>query len=318
MTNNYIDPITELTNDKGEIFSDRNLKITGIARLDPTNSTEVVTSSVKILCSPINGGSQAVTTIPDTTYILPNPGDTYWVEINRLAGEVAAIPSITLVKYTAGNQPKNSRNWLQLFYNEGGRIIAAYPLLQASLYDAIVGDFADAGTTHSLLQTAIDDVISGTIYVRKMCTGNFTTGNAIKFVFAGSDSGIEAITPGTGTGMVLAAGCQMVGFGKIYNYEYGVQLGGGVLPPAVGCRIEMVFDTITTPINYNILTSEDVNYQGSYGMDDNAHIETSDTDHQVCRWNAATKRWEPTNVLIDNSGTTTTLTAPIVIGAVYQ
>jgi hypothetical protein len=307
----YIDPTTELPKDLGEIFSDRNLRISGIARINPSNPDQLITEGVRIISTPIDGGNEAFTYIPDSTYTFSGAGSSMWVRVRRLAGTTTASP----VLYGPGLQPKSKKDFIQLFYQVAASdFVGAGDLLfpGQQIYDAIVGD--PAYSTHTDLQTAIDDVADGGwILVRKMCSIStmITTGaKSLKFVFSGSGTGLLAA--GATTGIQFGkAGCQMVGFGTISGFTNGIDLNN-----FTGSRVEMVFSSNTTNIVFGTLTSEEINYHGSYGLSENAHIETSNTHGTVGRWNDVKKRWEPvTNVTINDLDT---LTAPIVIGAVYQ
>ena len=107
-----------------------------------------------------------------------------------------------------------------------------------------------------------------------------------------------------------AAGCQMVGFGTIDDYEYGVNIASGA-----GSRVEMVFTHIQSEA-FTGADSTTIDFQGSFGTAWNSHVEPGDANGVVARWDAAHGRWEPTGVTISEDGQT--LTGPIVIGAVYQ
>jgi hypothetical protein len=311
----YIDPTTELPKDLGEIFSDRNLRISGIARINPSNPDQIITEGVRIICTPIDGASQAFTYIPDSTYTFSGAGSSMWVQIRRLAGSTTPVLGNGIEIYGAGLQPKSKKDYIQLFYQVAASdFVGAGDLLfpGQQIYDAIVGD--PSYSTHTDLQTAIDDVDDGGwILVRKMCSVStmITTGTkSLKFVFSGSGTGLVAA--GATTGIQFgAAGCQMVGFGTISGFTNGIDLNN-----LTGSRVEMVFSSNTTNLIFGTLTSEEINYHGSYGLSENAHIETSTTHGAVGRWNDVKKRWEPiTTVTINDSDT---FTAPIVIGAVYQ
>jgi len=311
----YIDPVTELPKDYGEIYSDKNIRITGVARLNSSNPNQVITEGVKVYCSPIDGGVQGVTLIPDGTYTLLGAGSSLWVKVRRLGGSTTVTPGNGLDIYSAGTQPKSRKDYIQIFYQvAAGDIIAAGDLLMSGqrIYDAIVGD--PSFSTHSDLQTAINDVPDNSwILVRQMCsisTTITTAGKCLKLVFSGCGTGLLA--SGAATGMQFdAPSCQLVGFGTISGFTTGLNLNSHT-----GARVEMVFSSNTLNIDFGTLTSEQINYHGSYGLSENAHIETA-TDHgAVGRWNDTKKRWEPMPAVTINDGNT--LQAPIVIGAVYQ
>ena len=119
MANNYIDPITYLPKHYGEIYSDRNIKLVGKARLQSGN---LDLSDVSIICAPIDGGNAAITTIPNALYSM-NIGDSIWVNLRRIAGSSSATPII----YPMGLQPKPQENLYQLGY----KITATEVLTQA-------------------------------------------------------------------------------------------------------------------------------------------------------------------------------------------
>jgi hypothetical protein len=311
----YIDPITELPKHYGEIYSDKNIKITGVARINTTNPNQVITEGVTIYCSPIDGGEPAITEIPNGTYTLSGTGSSFWVRLRRVSGLSSVALGNGIDIYTSGTQPKSRKDYIQIFYQvAAGEIIAAGDLLIAGqrIYDAIVGDLAYS--THSDLQTAINDVPDGSwILVRQMCLINTmitTGGKSLTLVFSGCGTGLMAA--GATTGIQLdSPSCQLVGFGTISGFGTGVDLNN-----QVGSRIEMVFSSNTLNLNFGSLTSEQVNYHGSYGLAENAHIETATVHGAVGRWNDTKKRWEPIADVTINDGST--FQAPIVIGAVYQ
>ena len=79
----YIDPTTELPQNLGEIYSDRNLRIVGQAKINTTNSNQIDTIGVQILCTPIGGGSEGISTLADGTYTL-GIGGSLWMKITRV------------------------------------------------------------------------------------------------------------------------------------------------------------------------------------------------------------------------------------------
>jgi hypothetical protein len=178
--------------------------------------------------------------------------------------------------------------------------------------DTIVGDGSDA--THSDLQAAIDDTPNGgTILIKKVCTVDTTIHTDLKALnlsFQGSGTGLTAGLATTGIRFDVA-GCVMKGFGIITGFTTAVDLNISLT------RIEMVFSGNTTNIDIALgLNSEQINYQGSYGLDENSQIETSNIDGSIARWDDSKKRWEPvTGLTADSSGN---LTGVTLIGAVYQ
>lgn len=178
--------------------------------------------------------------------------------------------------------------------------------------DTIVGDGSDA--THSDLQAAINATPNGgTILIKKICTVDTTIHTDLKTLilsFQGSGTGLTAGLATTGIRFDIA-GCVMRGFGTITGFTTAVAINISLT------RIEMVFSGNTTNIDIALgLNSEQINYQGSYGLDENSQIETSNIDGSIARWDITKKRWEPVNGLTaDSSGN---LTGVTLIGAVYQ
>lgn len=321
----YIDPTTELPQNLGELYSDRNIRIVGQARINPLNPNQIETLGVQVLCTPIGGGAESVSNITNGTYTLSGVGSSLWVKITR-SGTATVSPEI----YAAGTQPKSRRDYIQVFYQSAANQIvsvSSFLIYQGPLYtrlgygvgqrvyDAIVGNSGDDHVTHTDLQTAITDTPDGgSILIKKMClvTSTITTsGKCIKFCFSGYGTGLQASgSPGTGISFGKI-GCQLVGFGTISGFTVaGVDLNG-----FSKSRIEMVFSSNTTNINYGALTTADVNLEGSYGLTENSHIEPASLHGAVTRWNNIKKRWEPvTGITISDSGVLT----GTVIGAVYN
>jgi len=321
----YIDPTTELPQNLGELYSDRNIRIVGQARINPLNPNQIETLGVQVLCTPIGGGAESVSNITNGTYTLLGVGSSLWVKITR-SGTATVTPEI----YAAGSQPKSRRDYIQVFYQSASNQIvsvSSFLIYQGPLYtrlgygvgqriyDAIVGNSGDDHVTHTDLQTAITDTPDGgSILIKKMClvtTTITTSGKCIKFCFSGYGTGLQksgSATTGISFGKI---GCQLVGFGTITGFTTGVDLN-----TMTGCRIEMVFSSNTTNITYGTLTSIDVNVEGSYGLTETAHIETAALHGAVSRWNNTKKRWEPvTGVTISDTGV---LTGTTIIGAVYN
>jgi hypothetical protein len=319
----YIDPITELPQNLGELYSDRNIRIVGQARINPSNSNQIDTLGIQVLCTPIGGGAEGVSALPNATYTLGGAGSSLWVKVTR-SGTVTVTPEI----YAAGAQPKSRRDYIQVFYQtSSSQIVSVSSFLIYSgplytrlgygvgqrVYDAIVGNSGDDHVTHTDLQSAITDTADGgCILIKKMClvtTTITTSGKCIKFVFNGYGTGLQpsGATVGFSFGKI---GCQLVGFGLISGFTTGVDLNS-----KTGCRIEMVFSGNTTNIAYGALTSGDINVQGSYGLTENSHIEAATLHGAVTRWNNTKKRWEVvTGITISDTGVLT----GTVVGAVYN
>jgi hypothetical protein len=342
----YIDPSTELPQNLGEIYSDRNIRIVGQARINPSIPNQIDTIGLKIFCTPMAGGAESVSTVTDGSYALSGVGSSLWVKITR-SGTVTATPEI----YAAGLQPKSRKDYVQVFYQVATNQIVSVssfliypgPLytrlgygVGQKIYDAIVGNSGDDHVTHTDLQTAINEAPNnGWILIKKMClvtTTITTAAKSLKFVFEGYGTGLQASVtpPPPGTGIIFeAAGCQLVGFGTISGFTtYGVNLNS-----LIGARIEMVFSGNTANVNTTGLTGLQYSLSGSYGLSEDSHIQLSTLHGTVARWNNLTMRWEPvTGITVDDAGKLTstgtvqaatitatgTITGNIVIGAVYN
>ena len=356
---NYISTATELPNNLGEIYSDRNIRIIGQARINPSNPNQIDTLGLQILCSPIDGGYEAIASVPDATYTLLGAGSSLWIKVSRTSNLLTPI-TVTPEIYASGSQPKSRRDYVQVFYQTStGQIVSVSSFLIYTgplytrlgygvgqrIYDAIVGNVGDDHATHTDLQTAINDAPNnGWILVKKMClvtTMINTNSKCLKLVFEGYGTGLQA--SGATTGIRFdQPGCQLVGFGQIKNFAtYGVDLNN-----QTNSRLEMVFTGNGANINFGTLTSIQVNYEGSYGLTETSHIETSTLAGVLGRWNDTKKRWEPisaiggkTTITVSDLGVTTiavaggstvtidatgkltstgTIQGAIVIGAVYQ
>lgn len=351
----YIDPTTELPQNLGEIYSDRNIRIVGQARINPSNANQIDTLGIQVLCTPIGGGAEGISNITNGTYTLSGVGSSLWVKITR-SGTATVTPEI----YAAGAQPKSRRDYVQVFYQtSASQIVSISSFLIYSgplytrlgygvgqrVYDAIVGNAGDDHVTHTDLQTAINESPNnGWILVKKMClvTTTITTASkSLKLVFEGYGTGLQASgTPGTGI-TFQAAGCQLVGFGTISGFTtHGVNLN-----TQIGSRVEMVFSGNTANINTTGLTGLQYALSGSYGITEDSHIQTASVPGVLGRWNDTTKRWEAISgiggktITVDNAGLMTiassggatitidatgkilsngTIQGATVIGAVYQ
>lgn len=310
----YIDPTTELPQNLGEIYSDRNIRIVGQARINPSNPNQIDTIGIQILCTPMAGGSEGVSSLADATYTLGGAGASLWMKITR-SGTATVTPEI----YAAGLQPKSRKDYVQVFYQTSSSQIVSIssflvypgPLytrlgygIGQRTYDAIVGDVGDSHATHTDLQAAINDVATNSwILVKKMClvaTTITTGGKSLKLQFRGFGTGLQA--SGATTGITFSAsGCQLVGFGQITGFTVvGVNLNS-----QTGSRIEMVFSGNTANINSTGLNGTQYSFEGSYGLTETSHIQTSTSHGTVARWNNTTKRWEPvTGVTINDLGNT--------------
>jgi hypothetical protein len=327
----YIDPTTELPQNLGEIYSDRNLRIVGQARINSSNPSQIDTSGVQILCTPLAGGAEGISTLADGTYTL-GVGVSLWVKITR-SGSVTVTPEI----YAAGSQPKSRRDYVQVFYMVSSGLVIAMSssLIKDTVYstfgyaqktwDAVVGVAGDPSITHTDLQTAITDVgiaapsSGGWIFIKKMClvTTTITTSatKPIKLHFQGYGTGLQASgSPGIGI-TFNTAGCQLVGLGQITGFTTGVNLNN-----QLNSRLEMAFSSNTANVNYGTLTAAQYEIKGSLGLAESSHITTSTTHGAIAKWNQNTsKRWEPvTSITVDDSGnmtSTNTINANAFFGA---
>ena len=331
---NYISTSTELPSNLGEIYSDRNIRVIGQARINPSNPNQIDTIGLQILCSPIDGGYEAISSVPDSTYTLLGAGSSLWVRLSRTSNLLTPI-SVTPEIYAPGSQPKSRRDYVQVFYQMSTGQIASVssfliypgPLytrlgygVGQRIYDAIVGNAGDNHVTHTDLQTALNDAPNnGWILVKKMClvtTTINTNSKCLKLLFEGYGTGLQA--NGATIGITFnAAGCQLVGFGTLSGFSTAVNLNG-----LIGARIEMVFSGNSTNVSTTGLTGLQYSLSGSYGITEDSHIQLSTSHGTIARWNNTTKRWEPvTGITVDDAGkltSTGTIQGNIVIGAVYQ
>lgn len=343
MTATYIDPVSKLPRRFGEIYSDRNIRVTGLARFN--QSTGVLeTSGLKILCPPIGGGQEGISVIPDGSYTLPwdagtGRGSSMWGLVTRGSGVTTTLALGTnLFIDTPTGQRLPQENYMQLFYRASiddvvsvsTAIVSSYPFYKKlgfssgqQVFDAIVGDTGDY--SHIDLQQAINDTpAGGWILVKKMVsvgTTINTNGKTVNLMFKGSTSGLSAA--GATTGLILQGpNCQVVGYGTISGFS----VAGVNLNSQTGSRIEMVFSGNGGPTNPNALSfgslnGTQYNIEGSYGLTWNSQIETGVSDGQAARWNNTSKRWEPVSGVTLGTGTlvcTTSISAAAIYGAVYS
>jgi hypothetical protein len=151
----------------GEIYSDKSLRLVGYAKVNLSNANQVDTFGVKLICSPIGGGSEAITNVPDGSYTLSGEGSSLWVRISR-----NSTNTYTPVAYAAGAAPKPSRDYIQIVYQHslgmmtyGNQYIlqsATYTNIGAGIgqktFDAIVS--SDPTGNYTSLWTAISDLAS--------------------------------------------------------------------------------------------------------------------------------------------------------------
>lgn len=302
----YIDPSTELPQNLGEIYSDRNIRIVGQARINPSYANRIDTIGLKVFCTPMAGGAEGVSAITDGFYDLSGVGSSLWVKITR-SGTVTVTPEI----YAAGLQPKSRKDYVQVFYQVATNQIvsvSSFLIYPGPLYtrlgygvgqrtwDAIVGAASDPHATHTDLQTAINDSPhGGRILIKTLLTLTATVNvnKSLVLNFQGRVSGITS--GGATTGLSLTEACSIIGCGQVFGFTTGINLGN-----VAGSRIEIAFSGNSTNINFGTLAADKYNIEGSYGLSENSHITTSAIDGTVARWNNTSKRWEPVpNITID-------------------
>ena len=322
----FIDTTTLLPRHLGELYSDRHIMLTGSARWTPGMTPLDIgllqvdpAAGLKLLASPLDGGSMSVTSIAGGTSIalawddVTQRGSSVWVDMNRLSGSQTVSVGNGITVYGPNVVPRPSESQVLVLYRvtavdiiaTASFIVAAGPVYTKigvgtgqRVFAAIVGD--DPDSTHTDLQTAINNVATGSwILVKKMCnvTGTINTnGKVLKFMFTGAGTGLQPV--GATTGIQFDQdGCQMVGFGEIKNFSgYGINLNNKTTS-----RIEMVFSGNTNNINYGTLNFSQVNLEGSYGLTENSHISTATIHGTVPKWNNSTKKWEPTGLVIDDN-----------------
>jgi len=153
----------------GEIYSLFNTRLDGEVKWNSTAKT-LQTRGLKIFTTPITGGGQAITLIPDGLYPMTSLGSALWIKLTRYSGSATALP----VPYDS-SQPTPSQDWIELAYRSDTNIINLFGGSIAGngafsrpgtsrgggLYDAIVGPVSNPVATHTSIQTAIDDCLDG-------------------------------------------------------------------------------------------------------------------------------------------------------------
>lgn len=153
----------------GEIYSLFNTRLDGEVKWNSIAQT-FETRGLKIFTTPITGGGQAITLIPDGVYPMTLVGSALWVKLTRYSGQATASPV-----YYASSQPTPSQDWIQLAYRSDTNIINLFGGSIAGngafsrpgtsrgggLYDAIVGPVGNPVATHTSIQTAINDCLDG-------------------------------------------------------------------------------------------------------------------------------------------------------------
>lgn len=174
MLNNVIDPVTGQPRKLGELFSDRNIRLVGEMRWDSAVN-KVDTRNMRIISTPNDGGSPAITVIPDGSYTLSAANTSIWIELRRTAGTTTVVLGTSLIA-DVSSQQKPRPNWIQLFLRTstndivtlGNWLVLSAPQWTkagvtrgTSIYDAIVGNATNPFATHTTIQGAIDDALDG-------------------------------------------------------------------------------------------------------------------------------------------------------------
>ena len=206
----------------GEIYSLFNTRLDGEVKWNSTDKT-LQTRGLKIFTTPITGGGQAITLIPDGLYPMTSLGSALWIKLTRYSGSATASP----VPYDS-SQPTPSQDWIQLAYRSDTNIINLFGGSIAGngafsrpgtsrgggLYDAIVGPVSNPVATHTSIQTAIDDCLDGNRILILQGTYNIASpGNAgldanSALAWSGKTLSIE----GQGYGTVIVNGALTTAF----------------------------------------------------------------------------------------------------------
>ena len=168
----YIDPISLLPPRFGEIYSDRNILLSGQASWGGIATPLLTTQGVSILVTPKGGGALSVCLLPNQTYALPVDGYTVWVKLNRSPGVHTLLFGTDVLIYDNVSIPTPSQDWLPAFtrfndkcYAHGGFVIPSIltqiGLAKNSDYEIVVGSATDPRTTYTSLAQAVQDAQSG-------------------------------------------------------------------------------------------------------------------------------------------------------------
>jgi len=242
MTTSYISPNTLKPARFGEIYTDRNIKLVGRARWN-TGTNQVQTDSLSIHTTPINGGSAAVSDIPNGTYNLSAIGSSLWAKFRRTSGSTT-VALIDIVEFTVGTQPTPREDWVQIFYRSAtttivsmyGHVIAPGPAytrigvqMGNGIYDFIVGPSGSPYATHNDIQAAITDAVDGNRILILEGTYSVATAQnpAVDATAAISWSGKSLTLEGEGFNTVLVNGGAM-------TRAFAVQSTSATLTAALG------------------------------------------------------------------------------------
>jgi len=168
----YIDPISLLPPRFGELYSDRNILLSGQASWGGIATPLLTTQGVSILVTPKGGGALSVCLLPNQTYALPVDGYTVWVKLNRSPGVHTLLFGTDVLIYDNVSIPTPSQDWLPAFtrfndkcYAHGGFVIPSIltqiGLAKNSDYEIVVGSATDPRTTYTSLAQAVQDAQSG-------------------------------------------------------------------------------------------------------------------------------------------------------------
>ena len=147
----YIDPTTELPQNLGEIYSDRNIRIVGRARINPLIANQIETDGLQVLCTPAGGGAEGISNVTGPCSLL-GAGSSAWVKITR-SGTATVTPEI----YAAGSQPKSRKDYVQVFYQTSSSqvvSISSFLIYPGPLYTRLgygVGQQENVDPSHYLV-----------------------------------------------------------------------------------------------------------------------------------------------------------------------
>ena len=159
----FIDPVTLQPNRLGELYSDRNIMITGQARWDAASQQVQISPStgLSIITAPVNGGAAAITTIAGGTNLQllwdagSSRGSSVWIDINRMSGTKTVSVGNGITIYGPTSVPHPTESSIMVLYRASSTdVIATASFLVAAgpiytklgagtgqrVYSAIVGD----------------------------------------------------------------------------------------------------------------------------------------------------------------------------------
>ena len=266
----YLDSLTHLPRHLAELWSDRNIKMVGAATWNSTTN-QVTTQNLRLICTPVNGGQAAVTTIPDGGYGLGGGDTAVWAGLRRTPGTTTLTYGVDLLDNLAA-QPYPQESMVQLFYRTaqdeilafGGTLVGPGPAptkiggTSAGIYDFVVGPLVNPITTHQSLQAAIAAAVDGNrilvlegTYPAPATPSNPGVDPSAAFAWAGMTLTIEGCgygtiitnpgnlaraftiksTDGTANGS-QGSGSRLLSL-QLQGFNQSVQLDGGI---GLGCR----------------------------------------------------------------------------------